>query len=132
MAAPALIIHARAVRSAEPDGGHPLEQPKKPGAPGARDMTDLKARLGLNRGPAAGTAGPPPARSPFPSSPAAGAQFPPPAHPFPPGPAGAPNPLGGQQPGPPAPFGAPAMAQQPMAQPQQGLDPYASMRPPAG
>src|SRR3954470_16327219 len=104
MAAPALIIHARAVRSAEPDGGHPLEQPKKPGAPGARDMTDLKARLGLNRGPAAGNAGPPPARSPFPSSPPGGAPFPgAPAAQFPPGPAGAPNPLGAPQPGPPSP-----------------------------
>ena len=109
-----------------------MEQPKKPGAPGARDMTDLKARLGLNRGPAAGTAGPPPARSPFPSSPPAGAPFPgaPAAQPFPPGPAGAPNPLGAPQPGPPSPFGAPPV-NQPMPQ-QQPHDPYVSMRPPAG
>ena len=86
-------------------------------------MTDLKARLGLNRGPAAGTAGPPPARSPFPSGPPAGA-------PFPPGPAGAPNPMAAGPQGAPAPFGAPHPARQPT--PAQGLDPYASMRPPAG
>src|SRR5687768_14924529 len=81
-------------------GGLPLEQPKKPGSPaGPRDITDLKARLGLNRGPAAG--GPPgaaPGRAPFPGAPG-GAMPGAPPQPFPPaGNQGFPN-QGGMPPG---------------------------------
>jgi hypothetical protein len=91
-----------------------LEQPKKPGP---RDITDLKARLGLNRGPA--QSGPPGA--PVPSRPPFGT------------PAGQP-PLGAptspQQPFPGA-MGMPAPAPAaPVSSPAP--DPYASMRPPAG
>jgi hypothetical protein len=102
-----------------------LEQPKKPGP---RDITDLKARLGLNKGaaaPAAPIPGAPPARAPFPG---------------PPGPAPQGGPPGGQPffapPGPPP--GAPGFGQphqQPHMMggpPQAALDPYAGMRPPPG
>src|SRR5688572_6352681 len=79
---------ARGDRRDNANGGSPLEQPKKPGA---RDIGDLKARLGLNRGPAPG--GPPPgapARAPFPgggpAAPYGGAQAPQQAYPQAPGP----------------------------------------------
>jgi hypothetical protein len=92
-----------------------LEQPKKPGP---RDITDLKARLGLNRGPAAG--GQPAARAPFPGGPG-GAMPAPPPQPFPPQGGGYP---GSSQPPPGVGGGYTAQAPAP--------DPYASMRPPPG
>jgi hypothetical protein len=95
-----------------------LEQPKKPGP---RDITDLKARLGLNKG--AAPAAPPPGAGRVP--------FPGPA-PQPPAPTGAQqfyNPAP-QQPGPPPQMGHP---QQGFGQPAPQMhDPFASMRPPAG
>jgi hypothetical protein len=94
-----------------------LEQPKKPGP---RDITDLKARLGLNRGPAVG--GPPPAaRAPFPGAPGGGMPAPPP-QPFPPQ-GGSGFPAGGA---PPPAMGGGYAPQAPAP------DPYASMRPPPG
>jgi hypothetical protein len=77
-----------------------LEQPKKPGA---RDISDLKARLGLNRGPAAPRGAPAAAPHPF----------------APPGAVPMPVPVPG------------AIAPSP-ATPPPAHDPYASMRPPAG
>ncbi len=95
-----------------------MEQPKKPGP---RDITDLKARLGLNRGPgAAGPAGAPvPSRQPF--GPPGGAPAPgaPPAAP------GSPFPNATM--GMPAPAPSPAPANVPVT-----VDIYASMRPPPG
>jgi hypothetical protein len=88
-----------------------LEQPKKPGA--NRDIADLKARLGLIKGPAPGAAAPPPgAPSPFPAPPQAAPAFP-----------GAPA----------APPAAHARQAIPVSSPAHpALDPYASMRPPPG
>ena len=93
-----------------------MEQPKKPGP---RDITDLKARLGLNRGPAAG--GQPAARAPFPGPPGGGMPAPPP-QPFPP--------QGGG--GFPAPGGPPPAMGGGYAPQAPAPDPYASMRPPPG
>jgi hypothetical protein len=88
-----------------------LEQPKKPGP---RDITDLKARLGLNRGQV--PAGPPgsstPVRPPF---------GPPAGHPPP-----------GQQPFATPSMGMPGPATPTAAQAPSATDPYASMRPPPG
>ena len=96
-----------------------MEQPKKPGA---RDIGDLKARLGLNRGPAPG--GPPPgapARAPMPGGSPAAPPFggaPPGAQPYP---------------SPPGAYGGAGMgaAAAPAAQ-MPAHDPYAAMRPPPG
>jgi hypothetical protein len=90
-----------------------LEQPKKPGA--NKDIADLKARLGLLKGPAGGApppgAYPPPAgNAPFPGAPAA----------FP----GAPAPGRGR----PGAVAAPV----PAAAPPPALDPYASLKPQPG
>ncbi|HEY0708654.1 MAG TPA: hypothetical protein VGG33_17735 [Polyangia bacterium] len=116
-----------------------MEQPKKPGP---RDITDLKARLGLNKGAPPPGAQPPQNRGAFPGGPGApGAPGPnapvntgaqpffnqPPAGP--PHPTQAPGPMPGQMPG-----------QRPTPMPGQGfggnaavaLDPYASLRPPEG
>jgi hypothetical protein len=96
-----------------------LEQPKKPGP---RDITDLKARLGLNKG-AAAPAAPPPA------APRGG--FPGPA-------AQPPAPTGAQQfynPAPPPGAPPPGMHGHGMAPGQPAPmhhDPFAAMRPPAG
>jgi hypothetical protein len=108
-----------------------LEQPKKPGP---RDITDLKARLGLNRGPAPGGApgghpgGPAPGRAPFPSA-GSGALPAPPAQPYAsasaPAPAAMPPNMGGPGMGG---GGGHGMG----APPALGPDPYASMRPPPG
>jgi hypothetical protein len=95
-----------------------LEQPKKPGP--NKDIADLKARLGLLKGPAGGApppgAFPPPAagNAPFPGAPAAPA--------FP----GAPAAPGGR--------GRQAMqsAVAPAAAPPPALDPYASLKPQPG
>jgi hypothetical protein len=99
-----------------------LEQPKKPGA---RDISDLKARLGLKQ-PAAPAAGmPAPAvRAPFPGAPAGHgvphpSAVPAPAH----VPAPIPAPVGV-----PAPMGMPSPAQPPAPV----HDPYVAMRPPPG
>jgi hypothetical protein len=93
-----------------------LEQPKKPGA--NKDIADLKARLGLLKGPAGAPAPAPfpgqPAASPFPAPPPAAAPFP-----------GAP--AGRGRPGAPAPMAAPAPVQAPPAP-----DPYASLKPQPG
>jgi hypothetical protein len=89
-----------------------LEQPKKPGA--NRDIADLKARLGLLKGPnapAPGGAAP----SPFPGGV-------PPAAPTMPGLGGGPIP--GVQPR--------ASMPHPAAPPPAAHDPYAGMKPPAG
>jgi hypothetical protein len=92
-----------------------LEQPKKPGA--NRDIADLKARLGLLKGPNPGAPGGAPA--PFPgAAPHAGV-------PTIPGLGGAGGPGSGQRPSLPHMGAAPAAA--PAAH-----DPYASMKPPAG
>jgi hypothetical protein len=91
-----------------------LEQPKKPGP---RDITDLKARLGLARGPAPGgqPAAPPPGRAPFPGAGTGPVPGPPP-QPF----QGSGPPPGAYPPGM-AGHGAPP-----------AMDPYAAMRPPPG
>jgi hypothetical protein len=97
-----------------------LEQPKKPGA--NKDIADLKARLGLLKGPAAGA----PAPGPFPPG-AGGAPFPgaPPAAPaFP----GAP-PAAGRRPGHQSASVAPLAAP---SQPPPAHDPYASLKPGPG
>jgi hypothetical protein len=107
-----------------------LEQPKKPGP---RDITDLKARLGLNRAPAGAPPGaPPPGRAPFPGGPGGP-------------PAPAPQPYGGQggvpggqargQQGPSFGGNAPAPPGYPQQMPSgahPAPDPYASLRPAPG
>ena len=87
-----------------------MEQPKKPG-PG-KDIADLKARLGLARGPA--VAPPRPGAPPAPV----------------PGPSAIPNPLAPPPP-PPMPFAPPPPVAAPVAAPRFD-DPFASMRPPEG
>jgi hypothetical protein len=87
-----------------------LEQPKKPG-PG-KDIADLKARLGLARGPA--VAPPRPGAPPAPV----------------PGPSAIPNPLAPPPP-PPMPFAPPPPVAAPVAAPRFD-DPFAAMRPPEG
>jgi hypothetical protein len=93
-----------------------LEQPKKPGA--NKDIADLKARLGLLKGPAGAPAPAPfpapPAASPFPGAPPAAPAFP-----------GAPAPGGRGRPG------GPAVAPAPMQAPP-APDPYASLKPQPG
>jgi hypothetical protein len=87
-----------------------LEQPKKPG-PG-KDIADLKARLGLARGPA--VAPPRPGVPPVP------------------GPSAIPNPLAAPPP-PPTPFAPPPpFAAPPAAAAPRFDDPFAAMRPPEG
>jgi len=92
-----------------------LEQPKKPGP--NKDIADLKARLGLLKGPAGGApapgAFPPPAagNAPFPGAPPAAPAFP-----------GAPAAPGRGRPG----------MQAPAAAPPPALDPYASLKPQPG
>jgi hypothetical protein len=87
-----------------------VEQNRKPGAPPTKDISDLKARLGLKRPEAAqGVPGPVPGQAP--GRPAA--------------PQGYPQPGRGPVPG--APAAAPAAAAPPAA-----LDPYAGMRPQQG
>ena len=87
-----------------------MEQPKKPG-PG-KDIADLKARLGLARGPA--VVPPRPGAPPAPV----------------PGPSAIPNPLAPPPP-PPMPFAPPPPVAAPVAAPRFD-DPFASMRPPEG
>ena len=87
-----------------------MEQPKKPG-PG-KDIADLKARLGLARGPA--VAPPRPGAPPAPV----------------PGPSAIPNPLAPPPP-PPMPFAPPPPVAAPVAAPRFD-DPFAAMRPPEG
>lgn len=94
-----------------------MEQPKKPGA--NKDIADLKARLGLLKGPAGGAPAPgqfpPPGGAPFPGPPPAAPAFP------------------GAPPG--ARGGRPAMqsAVAPVPQaPPPALDPYASLKPGPG
>ncbi len=87
-----------------------MEQPKKPGS--GKDIADLKARLGLARGPA--VAPPRPGALPVP------------------GPSAIPNPLAPPPPppmpfAPPPPLGAPPPAAAPRFD-----DPFAAMRPPEG
>jgi hypothetical protein len=86
-----------------------VDQNRKPGAPPAKDISDLKARLGLKRPDAAPVPGPGPAAA----RPAGGL------------PAGFPQAPGF------APPGAAAHAPQP-AQPPAALDPYAGMKPQQG
>jgi hypothetical protein len=86
-----------------------VDQNRKPGAPPAKDISDLKARLGLKRPEAA------PAAAPGPGPAAARPGLP---AGFPQAPGRAPMP-GAQQPA--APMAAPA-----------GLDPYAAMKPQQG
>ncbi len=85
-----------------------MEQLKKPG-PG-RDIADLKARLGLTKGPAVAP--------PRPGAPLA------------PGPSAIPNPLAPPPP-PPMPFAPPPSLGAPAAAPRFD-DPFAAMRPPEG
>jgi len=95
-----------------------LDQPKKPGP--SKDIADLKARLGLAKGPAA--APPRPGAPPAPGPSAIPNPLAPPP-PFAPPPA-APAPFA------PAPFAAPPVAA-PAAAPRFD-DPFAAMRPPEG
>jgi hypothetical protein len=90
-----------------------LEQPKKPGA--NRDIADLKARLGLLKGPAAPGA-PAPTPAPFPGAAPPGGVNPLPSFG---GPGGQARPLPGKA-------AAPSAASAP------AHDPYAAMKPPAG
>jgi hypothetical protein len=89
-----------------------VDQNRKPGVPPSKDISDLKARLGLKR--------------PDGAAPAAGA----------PAAAGRPQPGGFQQPGRapvPGPQAArPAAAPAPQAQPPAGMNPYAKMKAPTG
>ena len=87
-----------------------MEQPKKPGS--GKDIADLKARLGLARGPA--VAPPRPGAPPAPG----------------PGPSAIPNPLAPPPP-PPMPFAPPPPVAAPAAAPRFD-DPFAGMRPPEG
>jgi len=92
-----------------------VEQNRKPGAPPNKDISDLKARLGLKRPEAA----PPPGAAPAPGRPVG------------------PNPGFPPQFGGPAAAAAPAAAPQPQAAPvpagpPPALDPFARMKPQAG
>ena len=87
-----------------------MEQPKKPGS--GKDIADLKARLGLARGPA--VAPPRPGAPPAPV----------------PGPSAIPNPLAPPPP-PQMPFAPPPPIAAPAAAPRFD-DPFAAMRPPEG
>ena len=89
-----------------------MDQNRKPGAPPAKDISDLKARLGLKRPEAAPTAAPAPGPAPAASRPGLPAGFP-------------------QAPGRAPMPGAPAQAAAPMAAPAN-LDPYAAMKPQQG
>ncbi len=112
-----------------------MEQPKKPGAPGARDIADLKARLGLNKGAAGAPT--PAAPAPFPGAPApmpgpAHQAYAPPSRPSAPGiqgyaPQQVPAPM---QVPPPMQIPAPVRGPAPVAAPAH--DPFAGMRAPAG
>ena len=90
-----------------------MDQNRKPGVPPTKDISDLKARLGLKR---------PDGAAPGPGAPAAAAR--PQAQPggFPQQPGRAPAPMGGPQ-------AAPAAA--PQAAPA-GMNPYAKMKAPTG
>ncbi len=87
-----------------------MEQPKKPGS--SKDIADLKARLGLAKGPAVA-----PPRPGVPPAPV-------------PGPSAIPNPLAPPPP-PPTPFAPPPPVAAPLAAPRFD-DPFAAMRPPEG
>jgi hypothetical protein len=94
-----------------------VDQNRKPGVPPTKDISDLKARLGLQRpaaGPAPGAPGPAGAR-PAPAPTLTGPGFP-------------------QQPGRPAAAPAPAARPQaaPAAAPPAGHNPYANMKAPTG
>lgn len=123
-----------------------MEQPKKPGVAPTKDISDLKARLGLRKpdaaapsGPAAGPA-PGQAQPQFPgTSPLPGVQaraqqvggypapFPAPAPgPVPSQPPGGPSAVGGQRPGAPG----PGFQQAPSG--SAALDPYAGLKPQQG
>jgi hypothetical protein len=97
-----------------------VDQNRKPGVPPTKDISDLKARLGLKRpdGAAPAPVGPGPGTGP---NPAAGAR---------------PQPGFGQQPGrAPAPIPAPQAARPaaaPAAAPPAGMNPYAKMKAPTG
>lgn len=116
-----------------------MEQPKKPGA---RDISDLKARLGLKQ-PAAPVGAPPgTGPAPFPgAAPAPAAAWPA----MSPAPAPVPSPIPAPMPAPSAPHAAPSHAPMPMGVPHpMGAmaapaapaapvhDPFAAMRAPAG
>jgi hypothetical protein len=92
-----------------------VDQNRKPGAPPAKDISDLKARLGLKRPDAAA-----PAPAPGPGAPRPTGVLP---AGFPQAPGRAPVP--GMMPGAAAPAAAPA-------QPPAALDPYAGMKPQQG
>ena len=96
-----------------------MDQTRKPGVPPTKDISDLKARLGLKR-PDGGPAGAP---APGGMPPAAGRPAP-----------GQPFPQPGRAPGAPAPGPAAAAAPQRAAAsaPPAGMNPYASMRAPTG
>jgi len=107
-----------------------VEQNRKPGAPPTKDISDLKARLGLKR-PDGGQGVPGPAPGPAPGRPGAAPGFPQPGR------APAPAPMPGQAPGghpghgtPHA--GLPTAPAAGAAPPPRSLDPYAGMRPQQG
>jgi hypothetical protein len=95
-----------------------VDQNRKPGVPPTKDISDLKARLGLKRPDGS------PAGAPAPGGMAPAAARPAPGQPFP-QPGRAP---GGPVPGPAA---APPRAAAPAA-PPAGMNPYANMRAPTG
>jgi hypothetical protein len=94
-----------------------VDQNRKPGVPPTKDISDLKARLGLKR-PDGGPAGAP---GPGGMPPVAGRPAP-----------GQPFPQPGRAPGGPAPGPAAAAAPPRAAAPPAGMNPYASMRAPTG
>ena len=96
-----------------------MDQNRKPGVPPTKDISDLKARLGLKR-PDGGPAGAP---APGGMPPAAGRPGPAPGQPFP---------QPGRAPGAPAPGPAAAATRPAAAPPPAGMNPYASMRAPTG
>jgi hypothetical protein len=95
-----------------------VDQNRKPGVPPTKDISDLKARLGLKRPDGSPAGAPAPGGMP----PAAGRPAP-----------GQPFPQPGRAPGAPVPGPAPAAAPpRAAAAPPAGMNPYANMRAPTG
>jgi hypothetical protein len=104
-----------------------VEQPKKPGAAPTKDISDLKARLGLRKPEAAGSAGPMPGGMPGQAHAQATAHAP--VHNPMAGRVGVPGYPAGPRPGAPAPVAQPVAAAAPAP---VALDPFASMKPQQG
>jgi hypothetical protein len=91
-----------------------VDQNRKPGVPPTKDISDLKARLGLKR---------PDGGAPAPGGPAAAGR---------PQPGGFPQAQPGRAPVPGPQAARPAAAPAPQAQPPAGMNPYAKMKAPTG